>query len=119
MNREQRRKLKEKLPKPPEAVKQETHGDILSQIVSETFVRHRDLTEEEFLERIGFKDSGMTEEEAVRTAMFNVMVAATKELLKAEGTLNMANAMFRLHILDEDLTEEKKENGTDDGEGTC
>lgn len=119
MNRQQRRQMKKKFPKPPEQVKKETHGDILSQIISETFVRHRDLSEEEFLERIGFKDSGMTEDEAVRTAMFNVMVAATKELLQAEGTLNMANAAFRLHILGEDLTEEIKENGREESGSTA
>ena len=112
MNREERRKAartKTKVSKKtPEQVRQETHGDIMDMIIAETFARHNDATEEEFLKAIGFEGSGLTEEEAVKVATFNLLMAITKGLLELEGRFNMATKLFKNIMLEEGMVEEEK-----------
>lgn len=58
--------------------------DLMNMIIAKTFSRHAGMTEEEYLQEIGFAGSGKTEDEAVRIAFMNVLVKATKELLAAK-----------------------------------
>ena len=114
-------KKKQKIPfKTPEQKRAENNSNLMNTIISETFARHADISEEEFLKKIGFAETGKTEDEAIRIAMFNVMVVATRELLNLEGKINMANGLFRTYMLEEGIaeqeTEEESKNNESEGE---
>lgn len=81
---------------------------IMNMIIGKTFARHSQLTEEEFLKEIGFEDSGKTEDEAIRIAVFNLLVATTSELLRAKDSIKMATALMKLYLNDEGIVDEKK-----------
>lgn len=81
---------------------------LLNMIVAKTYARHATLTEEEFLKEIGFEGSGKTEDEAIRIAIFNLLVETTKELFKAKEAFTYASAILSLYLKDENIVEEKK-----------
>ena len=81
---------------------------LLKMIVAKTYARHATLTEEEFLKEIGFEGSGKTEDEAIRIAIFNLLVETTKELFKAKEAFTYASAILSLYLKDENIVEEKK-----------
>ena len=82
--------------------------NLLNYIIGSTFARHSKLSEEEFLKEIGFENSGKTEDEAVRIAMFNVLTEATNLFIKAKGIFNTASGLLRTYLLDEKIEEENK-----------
>ena len=82
--------------------------NLLNYIIGSTFARHSKLSEEEFLKEIGFENSGKTEDEAIRIAMFNVLVATTNELLKAKNSIKMAHSLMKTCLIDEKIVEEEK-----------
>ena len=82
--------------------------NLVNYIISTTFARHSKLSEEEFLKEIGFDETGKTESEAVRIAMFNVLTALTNELLKARNSIKMANALIKTCLIDENIVKEDK-----------
>lgn len=82
--------------------------NLLNYIIGSTFARHSKLSEEEFLKEIGFENSGKTEDEAIRIAMFNVLVATTNELLKAKNSIKMAHSLMKTCLVDEKIVEEEK-----------
>lgn len=114
MNREERRrftkqKQKQKISaKTPQQRSAESHINLMNLIVAETFSRHSNLSEKEYLKKIGFDKSGKTESEAVKIATFNVMVEIAKTILDLEGKFNMANNLFRNIMLEEGMVEEEK-----------
>lgn len=81
---------------------------LLNMIVAKTYARHAKLTEEEFLKEIGFEGSGKTENEAIRIAIFNLLVETTKELFKAKEAFTYASAILSLYLKDGKIVEEKK-----------
>ena len=81
---------------------------IMNMIIGKTFARHSKLSEEEFLKEIGFEDSGKSEDEAIRIAVFNLLVATTNELLRAKESIKMTNALMKLYLNDEGIVEEDK-----------
>lgn len=89
-------------------------NQIMNMIIAKTYARHHGLTEEEYLEKIGFKESGKTEEEAIRIGKLNLMVSMTNELLRARQGLKMVTALLKTYLVDEDITE--KENKDKEGE---
>ena len=100
----------EKIPfKTPEQVKAEKHQSVMDSIIAQTFARHSKLDEKEYLEKIGFKDVEISEDKAVRSATFNVLVALTKEILSVENKINMANGILRTYLLDEGIAEQETE----------
>lgn len=100
----------EKIPfKKPEQVRAEKHQSIMDSIIAQTFARHSKIEEKEYLEKIGFKDIEISEEKAVRSATFNVLVALTKEILSIENKINMANGILRTYLLDEGIAEQETE----------
>lgn len=82
--------------------------NLVNYIIATTFARHSKLTEEEFLKEIGFEETGKTEDEAVRIAMFNVLTATTNELLKAKNTIKMAHALMKTCLIDEKIVIDDK-----------
>lgn len=83
-------------------------NSLMNMIIGKTFARHSKLTEEEFLKEIGFEDSGKTEEEAVRIAILNLLVATTNELLRAKDSFRLASSLMKLYLNDEGIVEEEK-----------
>jgi hypothetical protein len=82
--------------------------NLVNYIIGSTFSRHSNLSEEEFLKEIGFENSGKTEDEAIRIAVFNVLVATTNELLKAKQSIKMAHSLMKTCLIDEKITEDEK-----------
>ena len=78
--------------------------NLVNYIIAATFARHSKLTEEEFLKEIGFEETGKTEDEAVRIAIFNVLTATTNELLKAKNAIKMAHALMKTCLIDGKIT---------------
>lgn len=91
-----------------EMANEHTADNLLNYIIGSTFARHSNLSEEEFLKEIGFENSGKTEDEAIRIAMFNVLVATTNELLKAKNSIKMAHSLMKTCLIDEKIVEEEK-----------
>ena len=90
----------------PEEIKSAKHHNLMNLIVAETFSRHSKLNEEEFLEKIGFKDAEKTEDEAVRIAKFNLLIEITKKFLSIEEKVNFVTGIMKTYLLEEDLVEE-------------
>ena len=82
--------------------------NLVNYIIGSTFARHSQLSEDEFLKDIGFENSGKTEDEAIRIAVFNVLVATTNELLKAKQSIKMAHSLMKTYLIDEKITEYEK-----------
>ena len=82
--------------------------ELLNSMVDLTLTRHCKTQEEEFLKEIGFENSGKTEDEAIRIAMFNVLVATTNELIKAKQSIKMAHSLMKTCLIDEKIVEEEK-----------
>ena len=66
------------------------------------------MSEEEFLKEIGFEETGKTEAEAIRIAMFNVLTATTNELFKAKNSIKMAHSLMKTCLIDKKIVEEEK-----------
>ena len=96
---------KEEIKKKTAEERAENHeaDNLLNYIIGSTFSRHSKLSEEEFLKEIGFENSGKTEEEAIRIAMFNVLVATTNELIKAKQSIKMASSLMKTCLIDEKI----------------
>lgn len=92
-----------------EYVKEKTADNLLNYIVSSTFARHANLSEEEFLKEIGFENSGKSEDEAIRIAIMNVLTATTKELIQTRQDIKQTNALLKA-ILEKDDEKEKGKN---------
>lgn len=82
--------------------------NLVNYIIGSTFSRHSNLSEDEFLKEIGFENSGKTEDEAIRIAVFNVLVATTNELLKAKQSIKMAHSLMKTCLIDEKIVEDEK-----------
>lgn len=82
--------------------------NLVNYIIGSTFSRHSQLSEDEFLKEIGFENSGKTEDEAIRIAVFNVLVATTNELLKAKQSIKMAHSLMKTCLIDEKIVEDEK-----------
>ena len=101
---------KEKMKKKTADERAENHeaDNLLNYIIGSTFARHSKLNEEEFLKEIGFENSGKNEDEAIRIAMFNVLVATTNELIKAKQSIKMAHSLMKTCLIDEKIVEDEK-----------
>lgn len=82
--------------------------NLVNYIISATFARHSKLDEKEFLKEIGFEETGKTEAEAIRIAMFNVLTETTNELFKAKNAIKMAHSLMKTCLIDEKIVEEEK-----------
>ena len=78
---------------------------MLELIVGKTYARHLGLSEEDYLKEIGFKDSGKSEDDAVRIAMFNVATEMAKEMVRAKGTLNMIVGIMKTFLTEKEKGE--------------
>lgn len=86
-------------------------NNLMEMIIAKTFSRHSKLTEEEFLKAIGFEGTDKSEDEVVRIAFLNVLVATTKKLLSIRESFKLSREMLKLFMLEQkiDFEEEKGE----------
>ena len=63
--------------------------DVVDGIIGQTYSRHSQLTEKDFLEKIGFKDFDGGEDKAVNIAIYNSLVELTKQYFKLEGKIKV------------------------------
>ena len=108
MNREQRRQNKgiEKLPFESVIEKRNReHNSILNAIISQTMTRDLGLSEEEYLKKIGFGDSGKDEIQAHRISMYNIVLDMQKTILSIEREIDKINATFEAFVLEKGMTE--------------
>ena len=83
-------------------------NDILNMIVAKTYARHSKLSESEFLKEIGFENSGKTEDEAIRIAIYNLLIETTRELFKAKTAFTYASSVLSLFLKGEETKKEEK-----------
>ena len=108
MNREERRKNKgiEKLPFETVMEKrQREHSAILNAIISQTMTRDLGLSEEEYLKKIGFGESGKDEVQAHRISMYNIVLEMQKTILSMEREIEKINGTFEAFVLEKGMTE--------------
>lgn len=115
---------KKKLPyKTAKQENKENAMNILDQIITATYTRDLGLDEKEYLEKIGFKDKKITEREAVRTSILNVLNEMTKVIFSMERNIDAIDEVFRKIILSNGITEveskeeyekREKENGKEE-----
>lgn len=82
--------------------------NLMNYIIASTYARHSKLSEKEFLKDIGFEETGKTEDEAIRIAIFNVLTQTMNELLKAKNSIKMAHELMKTCLVDEKIVEEEK-----------
>lgn len=76
-----------------EEKKEKVNADtVLNQIVAETMTRYNDLTENEYLKALGVdveKFPNLKEDEISNIAIFNMLLAMQRRLLRLKTTLNV------------------------------
>lgn len=74
---------------------------LLNAIIAKTYSRHALMNEKEFLQDIGFGESGKSESEAVRIAISNLLIEMTGTLFKIKNSMNYVNEMLKIYLLNE------------------
>lgn len=87
--------------------KMDKKQNMLNLIFAETLTRHSNLTEEEFLKKINFDTQNISEQRAIRIAIFNLCMALTNQFIKARGTFTTAKNILKFHLIDEEEKGEK------------
>ena len=83
----------------------------LNQIVADTMTRFNDLTENEFLEKLGVdieKHPNLNEEKVTNIVLFNMFLAMQRRLLKLETDLNIICTYLDVKSKNEALKNSKK-----------
>lgn len=80
---------------------------LLNAIITKTYSRHALMSETEFLEEIGFGESGKSEDEAVRIAVSNLLIEMTSTLFKIKNSINYVNEMLKIYLLNDGSIEQK------------
>lgn len=84
---------KEQVDHEKEKVKART---LLDCIIANTYARDNDKSEEEFLERIGYKDSGLTEEQAIIMSKINLYQEITNKIFAINEKIDAQKGIFEL-----------------------
>ena len=79
---------------------------ILNSMISATFTRYNDLTEEEFLERLKVSPE-LSEDRVVKSGIYNILMELTKEIFRLQQKTDLSHGMIKLH-LEEKQNEQKK-----------
>ena len=81
--------------------------DIMYYIIASTYARHSKLTEDEFLEEIGYSGSGKTEDEAIRISIVNLLVEMTKVLIMTRQEMDGIKSVVEVSLSATDDEKEK------------
>ena len=103
--------MEEKKEKTAEEKFEERQGNnLLNFIIAKTYVRHANLSEEEFLKEIGFEDTGKSEDEAIRVSKMNLMIEITNQFIKATNTIKQIHELMKIYLsVDGKISVEKGE----------
>lgn len=97
--------MEEKQKKSAEEKMESRFGNrLIETIIGKTYSRHSKLDEKEYIKAIGFEGKVDSEEVAVRQAIFNLLVATTKQLFMIKTATNLIKSS--LDILEEDKKDE-------------
>lgn len=112
---------KKKLPYKTEKQKNKENAlDILDKIITATYTRDLGLTEQEYLEKLGFKGKKISEREAVRTTILNLLNELTRVIFAMKQNIYSIDDVFRKIIISNGIAEveskeeyekKEKENG--------
>lgn len=89
-------------------------NNVVNLIVAKTLARHNDLSEADYLKRIGFGNKNVSEEKAVKIARFNIMQELTKAIIELNGRLSLLKETAKLFLTADEndkIEEEERENG--------
>ena len=107
MKRNGGKSLQECLQEREQKAKQINGKDIMNYIIASTYARHSKLTEDEFLEAIGYSGSGKTEEEAIRISIVNLLVEMTKVLIMTRQEMDGIKSVVEVSLSATDGEKEK------------
>lgn len=107
MKRNGGKSLQEVLQEREQKAKQINGKDIMNYIIASTYARHSKLTEDEFLEAIGYSGSGKTEDEAIRISIVNLLVEMTKVLIMTRQEMNGIKSVVEVSLSATDGEKEK------------
>ena len=74
-------------------------------MISATFTRYNDLTEEEFLEKLKVSTE-LSEDRVIKSGIYNILMELTKEMFRLQQRTNLSHSMIKLH-LEEKQNEQK------------
>ncbi len=74
-------------------------------MISATFTRYNDLTEEEFLEKLKVSNE-LSEDRVIKSGIYNILMELTKEMFRLQQRTNLSHSMIKLH-LEEKQNEQK------------
>lgn len=86
-------------------------NSIMNMIMAETFMRHSELSEKEFLSAIGYADSQKSEKECINIAVFNILLEATKIVVDIKETVAEMKTLFKIATNETKIKVERKDNG--------
>ena len=108
MKRNGGKSLQECLQEREQKAKQINGKDIMNYIIASTYARHSKLTEDEFLEAIGYSGSGKTEDEAIRISIVNILVEMTKVLIMSRQEMDGIKSVVEVSLSATDGENAKK-----------
>lgn len=85
----------------------QTFSNLMRYLIAETFARHSELSEEEFLKELGF-DPKVGEDKAVRIALYNIIIEIMKLKFKNQEIIKTMQAVLTLAL-------NEKEKGENNG----
>lgn len=97
MNRETRRKSKKRLATEEELIVDKGRA-VLNTIISETYARHNDLTEKEYVKLLSGKNRRISEDKLVKVGMYNIFVEQAKVLMAIQESIKLAEAILKDQI---------------------
>ena len=100
--------MQEVLQEREQKAKQINGKDIMNYIIASTYARHSKLTEDEFLEAIGYSGSGKTEDEAIRISIVNLLVEMTKVLIMTRQEMDGIKSVVEVSLSATDGENAKK-----------
>lgn len=87
---------------------EQTFSNLMRYLIAETFARHSELSEEEFLKELGFDPEKIGEDKAVRIALYNIIIEIMKLKFKNQETIKTMQAVLTLAL-------NEKEKGENNG----
>ena len=86
------------------------YNTLINEIVSETLCRHSEMTEKEYLESLGVKDTnGKSEDEILNTGIYNLMIEILRSAISIKQECDGLTSGLTFYIKEHDLEEREKE----------
>lgn len=83
-----------------EKVAERQANNLLNFIIAKTYARQAEMSENEFLESIGFAETGKSENEAFRIALMNILIAISNKVIDSRQKIKNITECFKLMLVD-------------------